>query len=105
VILVIVTRGASRRAKRCGKTPLPARRFDFRPVREMFAIVSPIEGQFMKLASKIRRFLASDDGPTAVEYAVMLGLIVTVCIAAIMAVGTSTKSAFNSAASSWGAGS
>jgi pilus assembly protein Flp/PilA len=58
-----------------------------------------------ELASKIRRFLVSDNGPTSVEYAVMLALIVTVCIAAIMAVGTSTKTAFNSAASSWGAGS
>ena len=36
---------------------------------------------------KIRRFLASEDGPTAVEYAVMLALIVTVCLTTIGQVG------------------
>ncbi len=32
------------------------------------------------LALKVQRFLASEDGPTAVEYAVMLALIVIVCL-------------------------
>ena len=37
----------------------------------------------MKLfAKKVQRFLASEDGPTAVEYAVMLALIVIVCLTA-----------------------
>ena len=35
----------------------------------------------------IKRFLVSEDGPTAVEYAVMLAFIVTVCVTAIMSVG------------------
>jgi pilus assembly protein Flp/PilA len=52
-----------------------------------------------QLASKICRFLASDDGPTAVEYAVMLALIVMVCFAAIVTIGTNTKPGFVSAAS------
>ncbi len=35
------------------------------------------------LTSKIRRFLASEDGPTAVEYAVMLALVIVAAIASI----------------------
>ena len=37
------------------------------------------------LAQKVQRFLVSEDGPTAVEYAVMLALIVIVCLTAITA--------------------
>ncbi|MED5576223.1 MAG: Flp family type IVb pilin, partial [Planctomycetota bacterium] len=37
--------------------------------------------------SKIKQFVRSEDGPTAVEYAVMLALIIIVCLAAIQAVG------------------
>jgi pilus assembly protein Flp/PilA len=40
----------------------------------------------------ICRFLRCDDGPTAVEYAVMLSLVLMVAIAAISAVGLNTKS-------------
>jgi pilus assembly protein Flp/PilA len=40
-------------------------------------------------------FLKREDGPTAVEYAVMLALIVVVCIAAITAIGTNTNSSFS----------
>ena len=35
----------------------------------------------------VRRFLRRDDGATAVEYAVMVGLIITTCIAAISQLG------------------
>jgi pilus assembly protein Flp/PilA len=38
--------------------------------------------------------MKSEDGPTAVEYAIMLALIVIVCLTAIQAVGTATNSAF-----------
>lgn len=51
-------------------------------------------------ASKVRRFLVSEDGPTAVEYAVMLALIVIVCLAAISSVGTNASSTFNKIATS-----
>jgi pilus assembly protein Flp/PilA len=44
--------------------------------------------------SKVQRFIRSEDGPTAVEYAIMLALIVIVCLTAIQAVGTNTKSTF-----------
>jgi len=46
----------------------------------------------------VKRFLASEDGPTAVEYAVMLALIVIVCLTAIEAVGTNASAKFNQSA-------
>jgi pilus assembly protein Flp/PilA len=48
----------------------------------------------MSLALSLRRFLSSEDGPTAVEYAVMLALIVIVCLTAIQAIGTNASSTF-----------
>ena len=45
--------------------------------------------------NSIKRFLASEDGPTAVEYAVMLALIIVVCLTAIQAVGTNANAKFN----------
>jgi len=41
------------------------------------------------------RFLRSEDDPTAVEYAVMLALIIVVCIAAIGALGSNADNTFN----------
>jgi len=49
---------------------------------------------------KIFSFLAAEDGPTAVEYAVMLALIVVVCLAAVRAIGTNAKASFNNVANS-----
>ena len=43
-------------------------------------------------------FLKREDGPTAVEYAVMLALIIVVCIAAITTLGTNAKSTFSNVA-------
>jgi len=43
-----------------------------------------------------RKFLTSEDGPTAVEYAVMLALIIVVCLTAIQAIGTNANATFNS---------
>jgi len=42
----------------------------------------------------VQEFLAAEDGPTAVEYAVMLALIVIVCLTAIQAIGTNANSKF-----------
>jgi pilus assembly protein Flp/PilA len=39
-------------------------------------------------------FLKREDGPTAVEYAVMLALIIVVCLGAIAAIGTGANSTF-----------
>ena len=44
---------------------------------------------------KVRRFLVSEDGPTAVEYAVMLALIIIVALTAIQTLGTRTSTTFN----------
>jgi pilus assembly protein Flp/PilA len=44
------------------------------------------------------RFLQAEDGPTAVEYAVMLALILVVCITAITTLGSNANKTFNNAA-------
>ena len=56
-------------------------------------------------AKKMQRFLVSEDGPTAVEYAVMLALIVIVCLTAIRSIGTNANSTFTSVAGQLGGGS
>jgi pilus assembly protein Flp/PilA len=48
-----------------------------------------------KLKSAVKNFLKREDGPTAVEYAVMLALIIVVCIAAISALGSNASNTFN----------
>jgi pilus assembly protein Flp/PilA len=53
----------------------------------------PIVGKFYQSATN---FLAKEDGPTAVEYAVMLALIIVVCIGAITTLGSNANSTFTS---------
>jgi pilus assembly protein Flp/PilA len=48
-----------------------------------------------KLFDSVKRFIKSEDGPTAVEYAVMLALIIVVCIAVITQVGQSASTTFS----------
>ena len=48
--------------------------------------------------TKIKRFLASEDGPTAVEYAVMLALIIVVCLATITTLGSAANERFSQVA-------
>ena len=43
-------------------------------------------------------FLANEDGPTSVEYAVMLALIVVVCLVSITNLGTKTSGTYTSVA-------
>lgn len=52
--------------------------------------------------AKLKQFLASEDGPTAVEYAVMLALIIIVCLVSIQTLGTNTNTTFNNIANSLG---
>jgi pilus assembly protein Flp/PilA len=52
-----------------------------------------------RACSSVIRFLKAEDGPTAVEYAVMLALIIVVCIAAITALGSNANNTFSYAAS------
>jgi len=54
------------------------------------------------LAKKVQRFLVSEDGPTAVEYAVMLALIVIVCLTAIRSIGTNANTTFQSVSAQLG---
>lgn len=54
------------------------------------------------LAQKVQRFLVSEDGPTAVEYAVMLALIVIVCLTAIQAIGDNAAITFQNVADELG---
>ena len=49
----------------------------------------------MRLVKGFCEFLRNEDGPTAVEYAVMLSLIIVVCLTAIAAVGTNSNDTFN----------
>ena len=49
-----------------------------------------------RFSKAIRNFIKAEDGPTAVEYAVMLALIIVVCITAITALGTNANATFTS---------
>jgi pilus assembly protein Flp/PilA len=55
-----------------------------------------------KLIRSVRRFLTSEDGPTAVEYAVMLALIIVACIVVVQNLGSSVSSTFSSVNSAMG---
>lgn len=54
------------------------------------------------IARKMQRFITSEDGPTAVEYAVMLALIIVVCLIAIATLGSNAKTTFTNVANSIG---
>jgi pilus assembly protein Flp/PilA len=65
---------------------------------ERFAMLSRIKHFFAELA-------VSEDGPTAVEYAVMLALIIVVCIGAITILGQNANTTFTSVGNSIGSAS
>jgi len=48
-----------------------------------------------RLANHVVEFLKKEDGPTAVEYAVMLALIIVVCITAITTLGQNANGTFD----------
>ena len=58
-----------------------------------------------KLSQFACDFLRNEDGPTAVEYAVMLALIIVVCIAAITTLGSNANGTFNRVGSAVNIGS
>ncbi len=58
-----------------------------------------------KWYDRLKRLVEAEDGPTAVEYAVMLALIIVVCIAAITTLGSNANQTFNNAALNAAAGS
>jgi pilus assembly protein Flp/PilA len=53
----------------------------------------------------VSQFLSSEDGPTAVEYAVMLALILVACITIISTLGQSISGTFSGVNSTLGSGS
>ncbi len=48
-----------------------------------------------RFQNSLVNFLKNEDGPTAVEYAVMLALIIVVCITAITALGSNANNTFS----------
>jgi pilus assembly protein Flp/PilA len=51
-----------------------------------------------KFCHFVTEFLKHEDGPTAVEYAVMLALIIVVCIGAITTLGGNANKTFSNVA-------
>jgi pilus assembly protein Flp/PilA len=56
-----------------------------------------------KFSQALVGFLKDESGPTAVEYAVMLALIIVVCITAITTLGTNANNTFSYVGSKVGA--
>jgi pilus assembly protein Flp/PilA len=56
-----------------------------------------------RLVRSVVEFLQREDGPTAVEYAVMLSLIIVVCLAAISVLGQKASGVFTSVGATIGA--
>ena len=56
-----------------------------------------------KFSQRVVRFLRREDGPTAVEYAVMLALIIVVCITAITTLGKNANNTFTTVGNAVGA--
>ena len=63
-----------------------------------FPILNREEGDrhMSKLGQFVVNFVKAEDGPTAVEYAVMLALIIVVCIGAITTLGGNANKTFTS---------
>jgi pilus assembly protein Flp/PilA len=81
----------------------PSHRFvsrDNPAVPQISNLVKPLSENLMmrKLTQKFVDFLKKEDGPTAVEYAVMLALIIVVCIAAITTLGSNANNTFSNVA-------
>jgi pilus assembly protein Flp/PilA len=70
-----------------------------RPTRLFVSPDRPETESIMRtITQKLIRFLKTEDGPTAVEYAVMLALIIVICLAAITTLGENTNNTFSSVA-------
>ena len=57
---------------------------------------------FSPVSPSVVNFLKREDGPTAVEYAIMLAMIFLVCIAAITSLGSNANKSFTSTAKTVG---
>ena len=50
-----------------------------------------------QVSAVVMGFLKKEDGPTAVEYAVMLALFIVVCITAVTTLGSNANKTFTTA--------
>jgi len=57
---------------------------------------------FRRFAKVAVQFVRAEDGPTAVEYAVLLALIMVVCITAVAILGTNSKTTYTKVSSTIG---
>jgi pilus assembly protein Flp/PilA len=73
-----------------------------RPLQEDFNDPCKGEERMRQLAFRLWNFLKNEEGPTAVEYAVMLALIIVVCIVSVIALGTNSNTTFSYVASRLG---
>jgi pilus assembly protein Flp/PilA len=74
--------------------------------RAVMSVLAPERIKTMKkLLQSVVDFVKREDGPTAVEYAVMLALIIVVCITAITTLGTKANATFNTVSNQLGAAS
>jgi pilus assembly protein Flp/PilA len=55
---------------------------------------------FLKV--RLGEFVQQEDGPTAVEYAIMMALIIVVCFAATLTLGTKTNTTYQTVGSQLG---
>jgi pilus assembly protein Flp/PilA len=53
-----------------------------------------------KIRERFVNFLKQEDGPTAVEYAVMLALIIVICLTAVQLLGKNSSALFQTVAQS-----
>ena len=61
--------------------------------------------QMRKFSEAVVNFVKREDGPTAVEYAVMLALIIVVCLAAITTLGQNANTTFQTVGTKIGSAS
>ena len=53
------------------------------------------------MLNKVKIFFVSEEGATAVEYAIMASAIAAVIVAIVLAIGTKTSTLFNTALVPW----
>jgi pilus assembly protein Flp/PilA len=59
--------------------------------------------RIVRLAENVKTFLQLEDGPTTVEYAVMLAIIIVVCMPAITTLGNNAKATYTTLCAKIGA--
>ncbi len=50
---------------------------------------------FAKFSRTVWDFLKSEDGPTAVEYAIMMAFVIVVCVTALTVLGTNSNNTYS----------